>query len=86
MYIRPSSIHMSTVSHDTFCLAFTSPISRPILSTACKVRAAAVCALTRRELATDEIAAHACGLLGDENPRLRQKVLRRLGSLMKESR
>ena len=65
---------------------FHAPDLTHILPTACKIRAAAVCALTRRELATDEIAAHACGLLGDENPCLRQKVLRRLGSLMKENR
>lgn len=42
--------------------------------------------LTRRELATDEIATRVCGLLEDEDPRLRQEVLRRVGLLMKESR
>lgn len=43
--------------------------------------------LTRRELATDEIAAHACcKLLEDEDPHLRREVLARLGRLMRESR
>ncbi len=51
-----------------------------------KIRSAAVGVLTRRELATDEIAAAACGLLEDEDPRLRREVLGRLGRLMKESR
>lgn len=52
-----------------------------------KVRRAAVGVLTRRELATDEIAAHACcNLLEDADPRLRREVLARLGRLMKESR
>ncbi|CAN0408534.1 unnamed protein product, partial [Ectocarpus sp. 12 AP-2014] len=51
-----------------------------------QVRNAAVGVLTRRELATDEIAAHACSLLEDENPCLRREVLVRLGQLMKESR
>lgn len=51
-----------------------------------KVRNAAACVFTRRELATDEIAARACRLLEDQNPRLRQEVLRRLGRLMRESR
>ncbi|CAN0042510.1 unnamed protein product [Ectocarpus sp. 6 AP-2014] len=51
-----------------------------------QVRNAAVGVLTRKELATDEIAAHACSLLEDENPCLRREVLVRLGQLMKESR
>ncbi|CAM9942146.1 unnamed protein product, partial [Scytosiphon promiscuus] len=51
-----------------------------------QIRKAAVGVLTRRELASDEIAARACSLLEDEDPRLRQEVLRRLGLLMKESR
>ncbi|CAM9634972.1 unnamed protein product [Ectocarpus fasciculatus] len=51
-----------------------------------QIRNAAVGVLTRRELATDEIAAHACSLLEDENPCLRREVLIRLGQLMKESR
>lgn len=51
-----------------------------------KVRGAAMLVLTRGELATDEIASSACDLLDDEDPMLRQQILRRLGSLMKESR
>eukprot|EP00752_Nemacystus_decipiens_P014731 g13119.t2 len=52
-----------------------------------QIRRAAVGVLTRRELATDEIAAQACcNLLEDEDPRLRREVLARLGRLMRESR
>ena len=51
-----------------------------------KIRFAAVGVLTRRELATDEIASATCVLLEDEDPRLRREVLGRLGRLMKENR
>ena len=51
-----------------------------------KVRDVAMLVLTRGELANDEIAASACDMLDDEDPMLRQRLLRRLGCLMKESR